>query len=73
MIRQGQGRHAELAGFVRELVDTARPVQQAVIRVDVEVDEILVGRGHRGLTKISAGDAQAGTDVVWHQGPLVAS
>ena len=61
MVRKGQGRHPELARPVGKLVDPACPVQEAIVGVDVQVDEILVGRGHRGLTKIRPWDAQAGT------------
>ena len=73
MIGERQGAHPELARPLGQLVYPARPVQEAVVRVDVEVDEVLVGRGHAGLTKISAADAQAGTLERGGRRPLAVS
>jgi small subunit ribosomal protein S21 len=61
MVREGKGGHPELARALGQPVDPAGPVEQAVVRVDMKVDEILVGGSTRGLTKISFRDAQAGT------------
>jgi hypothetical protein len=46
VVGEREGAHPELARPVRQPVDPAGPVQQAVVRVDVEMDEILVGGGH---------------------------
>jgi hypothetical protein len=43
VIGEGQGRHPELPRPVHQPVDPAAAVQKAVVRVDMEVDEVLVG------------------------------
>ena len=42
MVRERKGAHPELARPFGQLVDPAGPVQQAVVRVDMEMDEVLV-------------------------------
>jgi hypothetical protein len=39
VIGDGQRLHAELADLVDELVDVARPIEEAVFRVKVKMDE----------------------------------
>jgi hypothetical protein len=46
MVREGEGGHPELARALGQPVDPAGPVEQAVVRVDMKVDEILVGGSH---------------------------
>jgi hypothetical protein len=40
MVREGDGRRAVLGGPPAEAVDTARPVQQRILGVHVEMDEL---------------------------------
>jgi hypothetical protein len=40
MVRQGQGLHAEGGGAVHQAVDAAGAVEQAVVAMDVKMDEI---------------------------------
>jgi len=42
-------RHPSPRGFLRQLADFARPVEQGVIRVQMQVGKILGGRRHSGL------------------------
>ena len=72
VVGQGQGAHAELARPLGQLVDPAGPVQQAVVRMDMEMDEILVSLRHACLTKLSVRDAQAGTAERSPAGPVAA-
>jgi len=53
VISQGYGGHAELFGAGHETVDFAGAVQQAVVGMDVEVDEIGGGERH-GMKKQEA-------------------
>jgi hypothetical protein len=40
VVREGQGLHAEGGGAVHQAVDAAGAVEQAVVAMDVEMDEI---------------------------------
>ena len=50
VVGEGEGAHAELGGAIHQPVDAAAAIEQAVVGVDVEMDEILVG-GRHGLVK----------------------
>jgi len=45
VVGQGQGRELERLGAVDQLLETGRAVQQAVLRVDVQMDEVGVFQG----------------------------
>ena len=46
MVGEGEGLHPQPGGAVHQAVDTASAVQQAVVAVDMEMDEIGVGGRH---------------------------
>jgi hypothetical protein len=58
VVGEGEGRHAEGHGAVHEAVDAAGSVQQAVVRMDVEMDKVLIS-GRHGRARQGAGGARA--------------
>ncbi len=58
MVGEGERGHAEGNGAVHEPVDPAGTVEQAVVGMDVKMDEILVGRRH-GLANEGEGRKRA--------------
>ena len=47
VVRDGHGVEAELGSLFGEVVDAAEAVQQAELGVEMEVDEVVGGYGHR--------------------------
>jgi small subunit ribosomal protein S21 len=47
MVGQGEGLHAHVTGFLHQPVDAAGAVEEAVIGMDVEVDEVRICGRHR--------------------------
>jgi hypothetical protein len=65
VIGEGDGGHAELDRAVHQPVDPAAAVEQAVVGVDVEVDEVFVGGRHGGgSNNLIAGGAQGGKKAI---------
>jgi hypothetical protein len=46
VVGQGQRLHSEFVGALHQAVYPARSVEEAVVAMNMEVDEILVGRRH---------------------------
>ena len=47
MVGERQGLHAQFRRAIHQPVDAAGSVEQAVVAMDMEMDEILVGGTHR--------------------------
>ena len=58
VVCQGQGGHPQFDRFIHQPVDPAASVQKAVVRVDMEMDEIRVNRRHSGTPKTASPQAQ---------------
>jgi hypothetical protein len=51
MIRQREGGHVEVDRALHEPVYPAGPVEQTIVGMDVEMNEIFVGRRHRSTSQ----------------------
>jgi hypothetical protein len=59
MVSEGDGGLAELGGALHQPIYLTGTIQEAVVRVDVEVDKIRGGDRHRGESKAARGSRQA--------------
>ena len=60
MIGERHRAHAELGGAVHQTIDAAAAVEQAVVRVDVEMDEIFVGGRHAESKQAACAECASG-------------
>jgi hypothetical protein len=46
MVGEGEGLHPQIGGAIHQSVDAASPIQEAIVAMDVKMNEILVDGTH---------------------------